>query len=88
MYQPDEIRLPDSSPSHLCVRTDCVISLLAEAAPMSKEAACEFFEILFGFLVACVMKSRFTVFGQMTRSANGLKNSYEMSDTPYCNLIS
>ena len=68
MYQPDEIRLPDSSPSHLCVRTDCVISLLAEAAPMSKEAACEFFEILFGFLVACVMKSRFTVFGQMTRS--------------------
>ena len=36
------------------VRTDCVISLLAEAAPMSKEAACEFFEILLEFLVALV----------------------------------
>jgi hypothetical protein len=35
---------------------------------MINEAACEFFEILLGFLVALVSESGLTVFGQMTRS--------------------
>lgn len=41
-----------ADPSPVIFELDCAIYLQAEAALMSKEAACEFFEILLGFLVA------------------------------------